>query len=141
MILVVDDFRDGGEALCRLLKQRGYPCQYVSNGPEALAQLRSHPAEQPLLLVLDEMMPVMSGLEVLRAIRADPQIRSTCVIVFTAGFDIAKREEAITLGVAAWLLKGTDFEQIMKTVGEWYERLGGVCSTRRESSRKNDAGE
>ena len=136
MILIVDDFRDGAEALCRLLVQHGYPCQHVSSGPEALARLRAHPPEQPLLLVLDEMMPHMSGMEVLRSVRADPAIASTTVIVYTAGFDIAKRDEAMTLGVAAWLLKGTDFEQIIRTVGEWYERVGGV---RREAPRKQNS--
>ena len=126
MILIVDDFRDGADALCRLLTQRGYPCHSVASGPEALAFLRAHPPEQPLLLVLDEMMPHMSGMDVLRALRNDPALVNTTVIVYTAGFDIAKREEAMTLGVAAWLLKGTEFDQIIRTVSDWYERVGGV---------------
>lgn len=128
MILIVDDFEDGAAAVCRLLSARGYPCAWVPSGPEALARIRAHPPEQPLLVVLDVMMPEMSGMEVLRAIRGEAKIAHTTVIMFTAGFDIAKRDEALTLGAVAWLMKGTaDVVSVIKSIGEWYERIGGVA--------------
>ena len=130
MILIVDDFRDGAEAMCRLITRAGYPCKWIGSGPEALAAIRAHPAEQPLLVILDEMMPQMTGVEVLRAIRDDPKIAATAVIFHSAGFDVAKRDEAMTLGALAWLLKGgtatMEVERIIKEIGQWYERLGGV---------------
>src|SRR5687768_12082416 len=106
MILIVDDYRDGAEALCGLLAHAGFPCQWVGSGADALAAIRMHPPEQPLLVVLDEMMPEMSGVEVLQEIRRDPKISHTPVIIFTAAYDAARRDEAITLGVLAWVLKG-----------------------------------
>jgi CheY-like chemotaxis protein len=130
VILIVDDYQDGAEALCRLVGRSGYGCQWVPGGREALALIRQHPPEQPLLVVLDEMMPEMSGMEVLRAIRADPAMAQTVVIMFSAGFDIAKREEAMSLGAAAWLLKGgghgAEIDAVVKTICDWYERVGGA---------------
>src|SRR5689334_21149298 len=106
MILVVDDFRDGASAFCAMLKLDGYPCEWISSGAEALAAIRAHPSEQPLLVVLDEMMPEMNGIELLRQVRADPRIITTPILILSAGFDLAKRDEAMTLGALAWLLKG-----------------------------------
>jgi CheY-like chemotaxis protein len=126
VILVVDDHRDVGEVLCKVLHRLGYPCQLTCSGPEALAAIRGHPNEQPLLVVMDEMMPNMSGIEVLRAIREDPNTAGTPVLFYSAGFDIAKRDEALTLGAVAWLLKGGDYQKTLETIVNWYERIGGV---------------
>ena len=127
MILVVDDYEDSRDAMCRLFTARGYPCQTASDGLEAIAFIRSHPPEQPLLVVMDAMMPNMSGIEALRQIRTDPKIEHTPVIIFSAGFNVALRDEAITLRASAWILKGTDagFDEIC----QWYERVGGVKSS------------
>jgi CheY-like chemotaxis protein len=127
VILIVDDFEDGAQALCLLLGREGYPCNWVPSGPEALAMVRAHPPEEPLLVILDEMMPGMSGVEVLRAIRADPAIAQTTVIFHSAGFDLQRRDEAMTLGAVAWLLKG-GVEENLKSISQWYARLGGVNS-------------
>jgi CheY-like chemotaxis protein len=127
MILLVDDFADGAKAFCGLLRLEGYPCDWVGSGAEALAAIRAHPPEQPLLVVLDEMMPEMNGVELLRQLRADPRTIATPVIFLSAGFDLAKRDEAIVLGALAWLLKGgTDVRAVLREVGTWYERIGGV---------------
>ena len=53
MILVVDDFLNGAEMLCRLLKRKGYPCLSAAGGPDALGIIRAHPREQPLLVILN----------------------------------------------------------------------------------------
>ena len=136
MILVVDDHGDVGDVLCRVLGKLGYPCHLACSGEEGMAMIRAHPPEQPLLVVMDEMMPNMSGIEVLRAIRKEPKIAGTTVIFYSAGFDIAKREEALILGAAAWLLKGGDYEKTIQTITSWYERVGGVA---REKSRRPDS--
>jgi CheY-like chemotaxis protein len=79
---------------------------------------------------MDEMMPDMSGMDVLREIRADPKIRHTTIIFHSGGFDLAKRDEAMTLGVVAWLLKGAgwsnEISDTIKTISQGYERVGGV---------------
>jgi CheY-like chemotaxis protein len=137
MILIVEDFADTARALCGLLTHKGYPCHWVTNGQEAIAFIRQHSQENPLLVVLDEMMPGMSGMDVLRALREDQKTAHTNVIVYTAGYDSAKRDTAVTLGVAAYLLKGGDVEGTLKTICEWYERIGGVRSP--DAERKSSS--
>jgi CheY-like chemotaxis protein len=124
MILLIDDNSDIGRSIARLLGIKGYPCEWVSDGATGLARIRSHPPEQPLLVVLDEMMPDMSGLEVLQQIRSDSATEHTHVVMYTAGFDMAKQERAMSLLASAWLYKGngTAIEEIIG----WYERVGGV---------------
>jgi CheY-like chemotaxis protein len=135
MILIVDDFRDGATAFCAMLKIDGYPCDWVGSGQEAISAIRAQPPEQPLLVVLDEMMPEMSGIELLRVLRADPRLATTPVLFLSAGFDLAKRDEAMTLGALAWLLKGgIDVRSVVREVAAWYERIGGVKQNARTSS-------
>jgi CheY-like chemotaxis protein len=99
--LVVDDNLDGGDVLCRLLRAKGYPAEWTTDGRSALARIREHPPEQPLLVVLDEMMPLMSGTDVLQTIRSDPAIAHTPVIMYTAGIDGSKRQTAMALSASA----------------------------------------
>jgi CheY-like chemotaxis protein len=128
MILVVDDFPDSAEAFARLLRKVGYPAEAVFSGADALARVRAHPPEQPLLVVLDEMMPHLSGMDVLRTMRGEPTIAATPVVFFTAGFDTLKRDEAITLGALAWLYKGStpDVQMILSEIARLYESVGGA---------------
>ena len=133
MILIVEDFADTARALCGLLSHKGYPCHWVTNGQEAIAFIRQHRQEDPLLVVLDEMMPGMSGIDVLRSLREDQKTATTNVIVYTAGYDSAKRDTAVALGVVAYLLKGGDVEGTLKTICEWYERIGGVRSANKSN--------
>jgi CheY-like chemotaxis protein len=126
VILIVDDVEDTREVMCRVIGAKGFPCQAVTNGREALAFIRSYSLKQPLLVLMDVMMPEISGIEALRQIRADPQIEQTPVIMFSAGFNIALRDEAISLRASARIFKGADagFDEIC----QWYQRVGGVRS-------------
>jgi CheY-like chemotaxis protein len=140
VILIVDDYHDGAEALCRLLGKRGYPCHWVGSGPDALAYIRAHPPEQPLLVILDDMMPQMTGVDLLRAIREDPKISQTTVLMYSAGFDVEHRATALTLGAAAWILKGgvggAALDAVINQVGEWYEKVGGVPLASEDAPRR-----
>jgi CheY-like chemotaxis protein len=130
VILVVDDYRDGGQVLSHILRAKGYPATWVSGGREAIAFLLTHPPEQPILLILDDMMPEPSGMQTLEMIRADPRISRTPVIMHSAGFDLAHRDQAMTLGAVAWLLKGgsagASVDAVIETIIEWYRKVGGA---------------
>src|SRR4051812_27837519 len=123
MILIIDDFADGSQALCKLLGKAGYPCRWVGDAHDGLAAIRSHPPEEPLLVVLDDMMPRMTGIELLRIVRMDPDIAGTNIVFHSAGFDLSKRDEAISLGAQAWYLKGgtatMEVATIIKEIGIW----------------------
>src|SRR5687767_7217416 len=116
MILIVDDYADGAEALCRLLTAHGYRCAGANGGREAIALIRAAPPEDPLLVILDEMMPELNGIEVLRLLRDDPQTAHVPVILYSAGLNVGKREEAMALGARDWMLKGQDPVMIVKAI-------------------------
>lgn len=80
VILVVDDDADSRETLVDLLSSRGFAVESAENGRQALGYLsRSKPA----LIILDLMMPVMSGWEFLKSKRSDPRLQSLPVVVMT----------------------------------------------------------
>jgi CheY-like chemotaxis protein len=81
-VLVVDDELPVREILGRFLRQAGYEVNGASDGKEALDILQR--GKLPDLIVLDLMMPVMSGFEVLNALRANPTWAKIPVIVLTA---------------------------------------------------------
>jgi CheY-like chemotaxis protein len=128
MILVVEDYVDAARALCALLEQQGFSCDWVTSGHEAIAYIRQFPPEQPLLVVLDEMMPGMTGTDVLVRLRGDPRTAGIPVIMCTAGYDSSKRDEAVALGACAYLMKGKDVEGTLRLICNWYQRIGGVLN-------------
>jgi CheY-like chemotaxis protein len=82
-VLVVDDDPDIRETLRFVLEDAGYPVYTAENGKEALAILSS---ENPLpgLILLDLMMPVMSGEEMLKALKAVKALAQIPVTIVTA---------------------------------------------------------
>ncbi len=80
-ILVVDDSEDIALISARMLTQRGFAVITACDGAEALAIVAR---QRPSCLLLDVMMPHMSGLEVLQALKADPATATIPVIMVTA---------------------------------------------------------
>ena len=117
MILIVDDQLDGGLALARLLKRRGHEAIAVSSGPAALSLLRT---TRPEMIVLDYHMPEMTGLDVMRAVRADARSRDIPVIFYSADSDPDAIAAAIELGAKDYLIKAsTPWEQVCETVDRY----------------------
>ena len=80
-ILIVDDSADIVEFLADLLKATGYAIYTAGSGPEALEQIER---ERPDLVLLDVMMPNMTGHEVCRKIRENPATVFLPVVMLTA---------------------------------------------------------
>ncbi len=80
-ILVVDDDAQCRESLTDLLSNEGYEVVCAENGRQALDYMNS---STPGLMILDLMMPVMSGWEVLARQKIDPKLESLPVVVMTA---------------------------------------------------------
>ncbi len=70
-VLIVDDEQATRKAIALIMADEGYSVLQASNGAEALAVL--HTIHEPLIVLLDWMMPVMNGLEVLRTVAAEPE--------------------------------------------------------------------
>ena len=86
------------------------PLYVASNGIEALAMLRDDrvPRDRRLVL-LDLNMPGMNGIEFLRELRADPELRPTPVVVLTTSNDERDKVNAYGLNVAGYLVKPVTF--------------------------------
>lgn len=89
-VLVVDDEFVIREVLMELLVWEGYTVVTATNGEEGLEQLAGL---RPALVLLDFMMPVMDGLDMLQRMRADAALRGIPVILMTAA-PASLREEA-----------------------------------------------
>ena len=84
LVLIVDDDRDVRDAMAELLSDEGYECLHAKNGLEALAVLK---LERPGLLLVDLIMPIMNGVDLLVRLRQDPCLRDIPVIAMTAAND------------------------------------------------------
>ena len=104
------------------------PLHVAGNGLEALAMLRGDGKLAPLpkdrrLILLDLNMPKMGGIEFLRELRADPELRATPVVVLTTSNDDKDRVEAYNLNVAGYILKPvtlTSFIETMATLNKYW---------------------
>jgi CheY-like chemotaxis protein len=81
-VLVVDDEADIRESLAEALQDEGYDVVAAANGQEALHVLLR--LARPCAVILDIVMPVMSGTEVYEAMQADPQLAEIPVVVSTS---------------------------------------------------------
>lgn len=99
-VLVVEDDPLALKLFVMLVERNGYRALAAVDGREAL---RIFSCERPHVLVLDLVMPYMSGLEVLQVVRSTPTLREMRVLVLTAR--PAFLPQAIALGVNGWLTK------------------------------------
>jgi PAS domain S-box-containing protein len=107
-ILVVDDDTDLRCALRNALEPEGYHVALAANGREAWEWLQSAPL--PALILLDLMMPVMDGVELLGLVRNDTRLRSVPVIVATAFGSLA---EPVADKSQGFLAKPFEVEQVL----------------------------
>ncbi len=81
-ILVVDDEPDIAELLQTVLEEEGYQVIVAGNGREGLAQVAE---ARPNLILCDVMMPLMDGVSLCRAVRAQPDYRDIPLVFMSAG--------------------------------------------------------
>jgi two-component system, OmpR family, phosphate regulon response regulator PhoB len=120
-VVVVDDDPDIRELVAMKLTNSGYRVAVEADGESGLATALS---VEPDLVVLDWMMPGLTGIEVCRALRDDPRTATTAVILLTA----RAQEEDIETGFAA----GAD-DYLVKpfSVRELAMRVEAILSRRR----------
>lgn len=70
----------------------------------------------PLFVLLDNKMPRLTGIEVLRKLKADPALRTIPVVMLTSSREDPDLREAYSLGVNAYVVKPVDFQQFMDAV-------------------------
>jgi DNA-binding response OmpR family regulator len=104
-ILIVDDEPNIlilMEQALEALEDEGVELLTARNGLEALETIQ---AERPQLVFLDMMMPKMSGLEVCQAVKCNPEIQSTCIILLTAKGQEFDRQKGSDVGADLYMTK------------------------------------
>ncbi len=129
-ILLVEDDKVDVMNVQRSFKKANItnPLFIVGNGLEALAVLRNESETVVMpktrrLVLLDLNMPKMGGIEFLEALRADPQLRPTPVIVLTTSDQERDRIEAYNLNVAGYILKPVtfiNFAEVMSALNRYW---------------------
>jgi two-component system phosphate regulon response regulator PhoB len=101
-ILAVDDEPDILELIRFNLSQEGYDVETATTGEEAIAKIQAHP---PTLVLLDLMLPDVSGTEICRKIRSVPETESLPVIMLTARSEEVDRVVGFELGADDYVTK------------------------------------
>jgi CheY-like chemotaxis protein len=117
--LVDDDVRSTF-ALANLLEHHRLEVVYAENGKKGLELLERIPDID--LVLMDMMMPEMSGYEAIRAIRAMPQHHSLPIIALTAKALKGDREECIQAGASDYIPKPVDMDQLLSLLRVWLYR-------------------
>ena len=123
-ILLVEDNPQDAEITLRALKRANFAnhVQWLKDGEEALEFLFSQgqyedlPQPRPRVMLLDIKMPKVDGLEVLRIIKGDSNLRTIPVVVLTSSREERDLVEGYKLGVNAYVVKPVEFSQFMDSV-------------------------
>ncbi|WP_333195337.1 MULTISPECIES: response regulator [Microcoleaceae] len=124
-ILLVEDDEVDVMNVQRAFKKNNIvnPLYMAANGLEALAILRQEEKIEPVmpqtrrLVLLDLNMPRMNGIEFLRELRQDQNLRSIPVIVLTTSNEDRDKVEAYNLNVAGYILKPVTFSNFVEVMG------------------------
>jgi DNA-binding response OmpR family regulator len=113
-LLIVEDETDIREAMAEAAKQEGFQVLVAKNGQEGVDIAL---AEKPDLILLDIVMPVMDGHEVLKKLRNDPWGQSVKIIMLTSMDDVKNIGEASTNNITEYIIKAhSSLDDIMKQV-------------------------
>ena len=113
-MLIVDDQKDVGTALERLIRYAGREAVSVTGGAEAIAMLH---VRKPSLLILDVNMSEMDGLTILKLIKEHKELNDVRVVMYSSDTQHATMAEAKRLGALDFLVKGTiGFEKLIARI-------------------------
>ena len=130
-ILLVEDDDIDAEHIVRGFQRQGFEpsITFAQNGQEALAILRNtygqHSIEYPRIIITDINMPVMNGLELLRELRSDPDLRRSVVFVLSGSNLESDRSAAYAQQAAGYLLK-EDLEQNWPQLSKLLQLYGSI---------------
>ncbi|MGD9601953.1 MAG: chemotaxis response regulator CheY [Gammaproteobacteria bacterium] len=124
-ILIVDDFSTMRRIIKNLMRDLGYSNTHeADDGTTALPMLKSGGFD---FLITDWNMPGMQGIDLLKAVRADPQLASLPVLLVTAE---ARREQIVAAaeaGVNGYIVKPFTAQTLKEKIDKIFERLGAAA--------------
>lgn len=114
-VLIVEDDPDTAEMFAEMMQVSGYRVQRCLDSTQALHWI-AH--EQPNAILLDIMMPILSGLDLLRHMRRDPRLSTIPVIIVSARGSPVDIQLGLSAGARRYLTKPVGFGDLKKAVEE-----------------------
>ena len=117
-ILLVEDDNVDAMTVRRALKDLNVPNGIVHqlDGENALEYLRSSDNERPCVILLDLNMPRMNGIDFLKIIKNDDELKQIPVIVMTTSKDERDKMESFEFSVAGYIIKSTDYKKFVEAL-------------------------
>lgn len=112
-VLIVEDDEMLRTNLAEILDLEGIACATARNGAEGLEIARRTP---PGVIVSDAAMPVLSGFDMIRALRADAGTRGIPVIILSAAIEPERRQLGLELGASDYIIKPFNVEQLISAI-------------------------
>jgi two-component system phosphate regulon response regulator PhoB len=134
-ILVVDDEPDVTDLVAYHLKAKGFHVETLNDATASISKARSY---QPELIILDIMMPHLSGIQVCRILRADPKLAKVPIIFLTAKAEAHDRIEGLESGADDYLSKPFSPKELVLRVESILRR---VSAPKEQVSAKLRVGE
>src|SRR5947209_689387 len=128
-VLIVEDEPDIAEGLRYNLEREGLPAVVAETGEKGLA-LALDKNGPPALILLDLMLPGMSGTELCRRLRREPQTRRTPIIMLTARGSEAERVAGLDLGADDYISKPFSVRELLARVRAVLRRADESSSPR-----------
>ncbi|HJT51031.1 MAG TPA: response regulator [Nitrosospira sp.] len=117
-ILLVEDDQVDKMTVVRALKEIHVtnPLVHRENGEEAINYLHDPASDKPCIILLDLNMPIMNGIEFLKAVKNDDQLRRIPVVVLTTSEEQQDKLNSFNLGVAGYMAKPVDYRQFVEVM-------------------------
>ena len=117
-ILLVEDDRVDVMMVKRALKDLNVTnlLVHTPNGKEAFEYLTGEGNERPCIILLDLNMPRMNGIELLKVIKADGELKKIPVVVLTTSRDTEDKFETFELGAAGYIVKPADYKKFVEAM-------------------------
>ena len=112
-IVVADDDPDILSIVSMSLEAQGYDVHKATNGQEAVELVKAH---SPDLIILDMMMPIMSGYEAIAELKADEATKAIPIIGLSAKAMATDMERATDVGVDAYITKPFRIAQVLSVI-------------------------
>jgi two-component system phosphate regulon response regulator PhoB len=125
-VLIVDDERDLLSLVDFNLRQAGFETSLATTGEQALSHVRRR---IPDLVILDLMLPDISGVEICRQLKSDPRTRHVPVIMLTAKTEEVDRVVGFELGAEDYVTKPFSVRELVLRVRALLRRAGATAAT------------